>query len=56
VAVGNDAFATLVVNGTTGFYRVNLLAGTAILIDSFSRDRTDDFSDPVVDIAIPLDQ
>jgi hypothetical protein len=56
VAVGNNAFATLVVNGTTGFYRVNLLTGTAILIDNFSRDKPDDFSDPVVDIAIPLKQ
>ena len=56
VAVGNNAFATLVVNGTTGFYRINLLAGTAILIDNFSRDKPDDFSDPVVDIAIPLKQ
>ena len=56
MAVGNNAFATLVVNGTTAFYRINLLAGTAILIDNFSRDRTDDFSDPVVDIAIPLKQ
>ena len=56
VAVGNNAFATLVVNGTTGFYRINLLAGTAILIDNFSRDKTDDFSDPVIDIAIPLKQ
>ena len=56
VAVGNNAFATLVVNGTTAFYRINLLAGTAILIDTFSRDKTDDFSDPVVDIAIPLKQ
>jgi hypothetical protein len=56
VAVGNHAFATLVVNGTTGFYRINLLAGTAILIDNFSRDKSDDFSDPVVDIAIPLKQ
>ena len=56
VAVANNAFATLVVNGTTGFYRVNLLAGTAILIDNFSRDKTDDFSDPVIDIAIPLKQ
>jgi Domain of unknown function (DUF4394) len=55
VAVTNSAFATLVVNGTTGFYRVNQLAGTAILIDNFSGD-TDDFSDPVIDIAIPLKQ
>jgi Domain of unknown function (DUF4394) len=56
VAVANNAFATLVVNGTTGFYRVNQLAGTAILIDNFSGDKTDDFSDPVIDIAIPLEQ
>jgi Domain of unknown function (DUF4394) len=56
VAVGNNAFATLVVNGTTGFYRVNLLTGTAILIDNFSSDKPDDFSDPVIDIAIPLKQ
>jgi hypothetical protein len=56
VAVGNNAFATLVVDGTTGFYRINLLAGTAILIGGFSRDKIDDFSDPVVDIAIPLKQ
>jgi Domain of unknown function (DUF4394) len=56
VAVANNAFATLVVDGTTGFYRVNLLAGTAILIDTFSGDLTDDFGDPVTDIAIPLDQ
>ncbi|MGH6920636.1 MAG: DUF4394 domain-containing protein [Geminicoccaceae bacterium] len=56
VAVANNAFATLVVAGRTGFYRVNQLAGTAILIDNFSRDKTDDFSDPVIDIAIPLKQ
>jgi hypothetical protein len=54
VAVANHAFATLVVGGSTGFYRVNLLAGTAILIDNFSRDKTDDFGNPVIDIAIPL--
>jgi Domain of unknown function (DUF4394) len=53
--VANDAFATLVVGGTTGFYRVNQLAGTAIIIDNFSHD-SDDVSDPVIDIAIPLDQ
>ena len=56
MAVANNAFATLVVRGRTGFYRVNLLAGTATLIDNFSRDKTDDFSDPVIDIAIPLKQ
>ena len=36
VAVDNNAFATLVVDGTTGFYRVNLFTGTATLIDNFS--------------------
>ena len=56
VAVDNNAFATLVVNGTTGFYRVNLFTGSATLIDNFSRDKPDDFSDPVIDIAIPLKQ
>jgi Domain of unknown function (DUF4394) len=56
VAVVNHAFATLVVTGTTGFYRINQLAGTAVLIDNFSRGETDDFSDPVIDIAIALNQ
>jgi hypothetical protein len=56
VAVANHAFATLVVGGQSGFYRVNLLAGTAVLIGNFSSDRTDDFGDPVIDIAIPLKQ
>jgi Domain of unknown function (DUF4394) len=56
VAVDNNAFATLVVNATTGFYRVNLFTGSATLIDNFSRDKPDDFSDPVIDIAIPLKQ
>ena len=42
VAVANNAFATLVVDGTTGFYRINLLAGTATLIDTFSDDKSDD--------------
>lgn len=56
VAVANDAFATLAVDGTTGFYRVKLLAGTANLIGNFSSDKTDDFGDPVIDIAIPLRQ
>jgi hypothetical protein len=56
VAVANNAFATLVVGGSTGFYRVNLLAGTAILIDNFSHDKSDDFGDPVIDIAIALRQ
>jgi hypothetical protein len=56
MAISNNAFATLVVGGRTGFYRVNLFAGTATLIDNFSRDQTDDFGDPVIDIAIPLKQ
>lgn len=56
IAVANHAFATLVVNATTGFYRVNLLTGAATLIDNFYRDKPDHFSDPVIDIAIPLKQ
>jgi hypothetical protein len=48
VAVDNSAYASLVVGGVTGFYRVNLLTGKATLIDTFP--------DRVVDIAIPLDQ
>jgi hypothetical protein len=48
VAVGNQGFASLVVGGKTGFYRINLLTGKAFLIDHFE--------DPIVDIAIPLDQ
>jgi Domain of unknown function (DUF4394) len=56
VAVANNAFATLVVNGATGFYRVNQLTGAAILIGNFGGGKTDDFSDPVIDIAIPLKQ
>jgi Domain of unknown function (DUF4394) len=56
MAVANNAFATLVVKGRTSFYRINQLAGTAVLIGNFSRDKRDDFSDPVVDIAIPLKQ
>jgi hypothetical protein len=48
VAVDNSAYASLVVGGVTGFYRVNLLTGKANLIDTFP--------DRVVDIAIPLNQ
>jgi hypothetical protein len=48
VAVDNSAYASLVVGGVTGFYRVSLLTGKATLIDTFS--------DRVVDIAIPLNQ
>jgi Domain of unknown function (DUF4394) len=47
-AVDNSAYASLVVGGVTGFYRVNVLTGKASLIDTFP--------DRVVDIAIPLDQ
>jgi Domain of unknown function (DUF4394) len=47
-AINNSAFASLVVGGVSGFYRVNLLTGKAFLID--------DFYDSVIDIAIPLDQ
>lgn len=48
VAVAHRAFASLVVNGTSGFYRVSLLTGKATWLGSF--DET------VVDIALPLDQ
>ena len=44
----NSAFASLVVGGVTGFYRVNLLTGEALFIGPFN--------DAVIDIAIPLDQ
>jgi hypothetical protein len=47
-AVTNRGFASLVVGGMNGFYRVNMLTGQAILIDTFS--------DAVIDIAIPLNQ
>ena len=47
-AIFNSGFATLVVGGVTGFYRMNFLTGEAILIETFD--------DPVIDIAIPLDQ
>lgn len=47
-AAKNFGFATLVVNGNTGFYRVDLLTGKASLVANLNRK--------VVDIAIPLDQ
>ena len=48
VAINNIGFASLVVGGVPGFYRVNLPTGQAFLIDYFR--------DPVIDIAIPLNQ
>ena len=48
VAFNNRSFASLVVGGVSGFYRVNVLTGQAILIGTFD--------DSVVDIAIPLNQ
>jgi hypothetical protein len=48
VAVRNSGFASLVVGGVPGFYRVNFLTGEAFLIDFFG--------DAVIDIAIPLNQ
>ena len=48
VATTNSGFASLVVGGVTGFYRINFLTGQAILIDYFY--------DAVIDIAIPLNQ
>jgi hypothetical protein len=47
-AINNSGFASLVVGGVYGFYRVNFLTGQAFLIDYFR--------DPVIDIAIPLNQ
>jgi hypothetical protein len=48
VAINNHGFASMVVDGVPGFYRVNFVTGKAFLIDLFS--------DSVIDIAIPLDQ
>ena len=48
VAVRNAGFASLVVNGVTGLYRVNLLTGRA--------DPLGAFKDKVIDIALPLSQ
>jgi Domain of unknown function (DUF4394) len=48
VAINNSGFASLVVGGAPGFYRVNFLTGQAFLIDYFG--------DAVIDIAIPLNQ
>ena len=48
VAITNSGFASLVVGGVTGFYRINILTGQATLIDYFD--------DAVIDIAIPLNQ
>jgi hypothetical protein len=48
VAAGNRAFASFVVNGAAGFYRINLLTGKAT--------RLGGFDETVVDIALPLDQ
>ena len=46
VAIHNDAFASLIVGGTSGFYRVNLLTGQASLIESLNEQ--------LMDIAIPV--
>ena len=48
VAIDNHGFASMVVDGVPGFYWVNFVTGKASLIDLFS--------DPVIDIAIPLNQ
>src|SRR5262245_48889544 len=48
VAINNSGFASLVVGGVPGFYRVNFPTGQAFLIDYFR--------DPVIDIAILLNQ
>jgi uncharacterized protein DUF4394 len=48
VTVSNSAFASLLVNGTCGFYHIGLLTGKAIFLGTFDES--------VVDIAIPLNQ
>jgi hypothetical protein len=48
VAARNAGFASLVVNGVTGFYRVSLLTGKATFLGAFK--------DKIVDIALPLNQ
>jgi hypothetical protein len=48
VAINNYGFASMVVDGVPGFYRLNFVTGKALLIDLFS--------DAVIDIAIPLNQ
>lgn len=47
-ALNNRSFASLVVGGQSGFYRVNFLTGQVVLIGYFY--------DTVIDIAIPLNQ
>ena len=47
-AFNNRGFASLFVDNVSGFYRVDLLTGQAILIDAFEK--------AVIDIAIPLNQ
>ena len=37
VAITNSGFASLVVGGVTGFYRINFVTGQAILIDYFDQ-------------------
>ena len=46
VAIDNNGFASLIVGGVSGFYRVNVLTGEASLIDSLS--------ERLIDIAIPV--
>ena len=48
VAMTNTGYASLVVDGVTGFYRVNILTGKATLVG--------EFPDEVIDIAIQLEQ
>ena len=48
VAIANTGYASLVVDGVTGFYRVNILTGKATLVG--------EFPDDVIDIAVQLAQ
>jgi Domain of unknown function (DUF4394) len=46
--VANLAFASLIVNGKSGFYRIVLTTGSAVRLGTFD--------EMVVDIAVPLNQ
>ena len=48
VAMTNTGYASLVVEGVTGFYRVDILTGKATLVG--------EFPDDVIDIAVQLEQ
>jgi hypothetical protein len=47
-AIANSGFASLVVGGVSGLYRINVVTGQAVLIGAFG--------EALIDIAIPLNQ